>query len=75
MKLFISADIEGTAGVVNWKETEPGDQYAYFAGQMTKEVAAACKGALAGGVAEVLVRDAHDSARNLNPAAMPRPVR
>ncbi len=75
MKLFISADIEGTAGVVNWKETEPGDQYAYFAGQMTKEVAAACEGALAGGVAEILVRDAHDSARNLNPAAMPRPVR
>ena len=75
MKLFISADIEGTAGIVNWKETEPGDQYAYFAGQMTREVAAACEGALAGGVTEILVRDAHDSARNLNPAAMPRPAR
>lgn len=44
MKLFISADIEGTAGIVSWKETAPGDQYGYFAGQMTKEVAAACEG-------------------------------
>ena len=75
MKIFISADIEGTAGIVNWKETEPGDQYAYFAGQMTKEVAAACNGALASGVDEVLVRDAHDSARNLNPAGLPRQAR
>lgn len=75
MKIFISADIEGTAGIVNWKETEPGDQYAYFSGQMTREVAAACRGAVAAGASEILVRDAHDSARNLNPASMPRPVR
>lgn len=74
MKVFISADIEGTAGIVNWKETEPGDQYGYFAGQMTKEVAAACRGALAAGASRILVRDAHDTARNLNPAAMPREV-
>ena len=43
-KLFISADIEGTAGIVNWNETErsvPHD-YDYFANQMTREVAAAC---------------------------------
>ena len=41
-KLFISADIEGTAGIVNWNETErsvPHD-YDYFANQMTREVAA-----------------------------------
>ena len=47
MKLFISADIEGTAGIVNLNETKPGDQYEYFSGQMTKEVAAACRGAVA----------------------------
>ncbi|MCI8401969.1 MAG: hypothetical protein HFI38_07800 [Lachnospiraceae bacterium] len=75
MRLFVSADIEGTAGIVNWKETEPGDRYAYFAGQMTKEVTAACEGALDGGASEILVRDAHDSARNLDPSAMPRRVR
>ncbi len=33
MKLFISADIEGTAGIVNWNETKPGDQYEYFSGR------------------------------------------
>ena len=75
MKLFISADIEGTAGIVSWKETQPGDQYGYFSGQMTKEVACACRGAVAGGVSEILVRDAHDSARNLDPSAMPREAR
>lgn len=72
MKLFISADIEGTAGIVDWRETEPGDQYGYFCSQMTKEVAAACEGAVAGGADQVLVKDAHDSARNLNPAGLPR---
>ena len=75
MKIFISSDIEGTAGIVNWKETEPGDQYVYFSGQMTREVAAASRGAVSAGASEILVRDAHDSARNLNPAAMPRQVR
>ena len=75
MKLFISADIEGTAGITNWKETQPGDQYGYFAGQMTREVAAACEGAVSEGVSEILVRDAHDSARNLDPSAMPRQTR
>ena len=75
MKLFISADIEGTAGIVNWNETKPGDQYEYFSGQMTKEVAAACRGAVAGGVSEILVKDAHASARNLDPSAMPREAR
>lgn len=71
-KLFISADIEGTAGVVNWNETEKSHaDYAYFADQMTREVAAACEGAKAAGFDEVLVKDAHDSARNLNPRMLP----
>ena len=42
-KIFISADIEGTSGIAHWNETErtiPHD-YDYFAGQMTREVAAA----------------------------------
>ena len=46
MKLFISADIEGTSGIAHWNETErtiPHD-YDYFAGQMTREVTAACEG-------------------------------
>lgn len=73
MKLFISSDIEGTCGIAHWDETEKGrDGYAHFAQQMTREVAAACEGALAGGAQEILVKDAHDSARNLNPEQLPR---
>ena len=61
MKLFLSADIEGTAGVAHWDETEKGHPgYEHFARQMSLEVAAACEGAVKAGYDEILVRDAHD---------------
>ncbi|MBQ3222922.1 MAG: M55 family metallopeptidase [Clostridia bacterium] len=67
MKLFISADIEGTAGIVNWSETEYGKEgYEAFRRQMTREVSAACEAALAHDPqAQITVKDAHDSARNI----------
>ncbi len=72
-KLFISADIEGTCGITDWNETEKGHaDYAWFADQMSREVAAACQGAKEGGFDQVLVKDAHDSARNLDPRALPQ---
>lgn len=77
MKVFISADIEGTCGITSWAETErstPMD-YTPFQKQMTREVRAACDGALAAGANALLVRDAHDSARNLEPAALPECAR
>lgn len=75
MKIFISADIEGTAGIDTWDETELGEgKYAYFAAQMTKEVTAAIEGAEMCGY-EATVKDAHDSARNLDPAALPQSAR
>ena len=49
--------------------------YAPYQKQMTREVAAACRGALAAGAEDVLVKDAHDSARNIDPAGLPRGVR
>lgn len=71
-KLFISADIEGTTGITHWDETEKGKgDYPYFADQMTREVNAACEGAKEGGFDFVTVKDAHDSARNLNPRGLP----
>lgn len=71
MKLFLSADIEGTAGIDTWDEATLGEnKYAYFASQMTKEVAAACSAAGRCGV-QVTVKDAHDSARNIDPASLP----
>jgi len=75
-KVFISADIEGTCGIVDWQETEVGNAYSdHFRMQMTKEVAAACRGALAAGAEEVLVKDAHDSARNIYPDKLPKEVK
>ncbi len=75
MKIFLSADIEGTCGIAHWDETEKshGD-HAAFAAQMTREVAAACEGALSAGADEVFVKDAHDSARNIDMNGLPEAV-
>jgi len=76
MKLFISADIEGTTGITLWDETENGhSRYPYFAEQMTKEVKAACEGAMAAGADDILIKDAHDSACNLIPSLLPEETR
>ncbi len=75
-KLFISSDMEGTAGIAHWDETDQGKWlYDHFARQMSREVAAACEGAIAAGYEEVLVKDAHDSARNINPELLPEQAR
>jgi len=66
-KIYISVDMEGITDVVNWKETEFGDDYQYYRTLMTKEANAAIEGALEAGASEVIVRDAHNTARNLIP--------
>lgn len=75
MKLYISADIEGTCGIDTWDETDiNAGKYAWFADQMTKEVSAAVTAAERAGF-ETTVKDAHDSARNLSPEKLPRSAR
>ena len=75
-KLFISADLEGTTGITHWDETEIGKPlYDHFAAQMTREVAAACEGALNAGFDDILVKDAHDSGRNIDPSKLPEQAR
>ena len=75
-KFYISADIEGTCGIADWSETEPGHPlYDYFARQMSREVAAACEGCFDAGADDVLVRDAHDTARNIRPDMLPERTR
>jgi D-amino peptidase len=77
MRLFISSDIEGTAGITHWDETDydrGGRWYDYFREQMTREVAAACTGAKAGGAEYIRVKDAHDWARNIIPTELPEGV-
>ena len=77
MRIFISSDMEGTAGIVHWWETEKEhpDQYKDFAEQMSREVGAACQGVLDGGAEEVVVKDAHDSARNIDFRFLPEQVK
>lgn len=77
MRVFISSDMEGTAGVVHWQETEQEhpNQYQPFSVQMSREVAAACQGAIDAGAQDVVVKDAHDSARNIIFDMLPESVR
>ncbi len=75
MKLFISADIEGTCNITNWEEATPGARlYDYYSAQMTREVSAAVEGALVAGY-ETTIKDAHNGARNLDPMGLPRSAR
>jgi D-amino peptidase len=75
LKVFISVDMEGITGVVNWEDvSRDGKDYGLFRRIMTVETNAAIEGALAAGATEITVRDSHGSARNilpdlLNPAA------
>lgn len=76
MKVFLSADIEGTAGINHWDETIHGKaDWAEFRTLMTNEVLAACEGARAAGADEVWVKDAHDSGRNIEIGRLPDYVR
>jgi len=84
MKVLISADMEGTAGVVDPVQTAIPDRGAHYGIQhnaaeydwarrlMIEEVNAAVTGAFEGGASEVWVCDAHGSMRNLLPEALHR---
>jgi D-amino peptidase len=76
MRIYVSADIEGITGSIHWNEGSADQpEYQYFKQQMTREVAAACEGALAAGAEEVLVKDAHYTARNIIPDQLPEGTR
>lgn len=68
MKILISTDIEGVAGVFNVEQTRAGNgEYERARAWMTAEANAAVQGAFAGGATEVLVNDSHGGFRNLLP--------
>lgn len=76
MKIFLSADIEGVAGITAWDEIRKTHaDYQEFREQMTREVSAACRGAIESGAEEVWVKDAHGTGRNLITKELPRKVR
>jgi D-amino peptidase len=66
--VFISIDMEGISGIVGGSQTG-GDTKDYQTGRrlMVGDLNAAIEGALAAGVKEVVVSDAHGGMRNLEP--------
>lgn len=72
MKVYISVDIEGVAGITHWDEaTKTHATYPEFRALMTAEALAACRGAIAAGATEILLKDAHDSGRNILTEELP----
>ena len=68
LKVFISVDMEGVSGVINWEDVNrDGKDYNLFRKLMTQETNSAIEGALSAGATEILVRDSHGSARNILP--------
>jgi D-amino peptidase len=66
MKVFLSSDMEGTAGVVDWEQcVGAGPEAAAGRRLLLAEVNAAIEGALAGGATEIVVNDSHATMRNL----------
>jgi D-amino peptidase len=68
VKVYISADMEGVAGVVDWDQCRAGAPgHAEGARLLLGEVNAAIDGALAAGADEVTVNDSHGLMANLAP--------
>lgn len=68
MNVYISADVEGVAGIASWNQITPGSEdYSIGRALMTGEVNAAVQGALLGGATRVVVNDSHGSMTNLLP--------
>ena len=75
MRVYVSADMEGTAGVSGWAETHPGDRaYPRAQALMAGEVNAALAGAFAGGATEIGINDSHNGMRNLSLVELPEGV-
>lgn len=68
MKILISVDIEGVAGVYHAEQVRPGNpEYERARRLMVSEANAAIAGAFDGGASEVYVNDSHGGFRNLPP--------
>jgi D-amino peptidase len=68
VKVFISTDFEGVAGIVDWDQIMVGSHdYALGRRLLLAEVNAAIDGASHAGVESFLVNDSHSTMRNLEP--------
>jgi len=71
VKVFVSFDMEGVAGIVDWSQCRAGEP-AYQEGRklLLGEVNAAIDGAIAGGATEIVCNDSHGTMFNVDPAAL-----
>ena len=68
MKVYVSVDMEGVAGISDWEQClAGGDDYALGRDLVLGEVNAAIDGALEAGATRLLVNDSHSFMRNLPP--------
>ncbi len=78
MKLYISSDMEGVAGVTAWQQVDartPHPEYHMYKQHYTREVAAAVRGAQRSGASDVTINDSHGPMRNFVFEELPRDVR
>lgn len=76
LKVHISVDMEGVAGVVTGEQLGPtGFEYARFREFMTREALAAIGAAKASGATEIVVADSHGNGQNLLIDQLPADVR
>ena len=76
LKVHISVDMEGIAGVVTGEQLGPtGFEYGRFREFMTREALAAIEAAKAAGATEIIVADSHGNGQNLLIDQLPPDVR
>lgn len=76
LKVHISVDMEGIAGVVSGDQLSPGAfEYERFRNFMTREAVAAVNGAKDAGATEILIADSHGNGENLLIDQFPNDVR
>jgi D-amino peptidase len=78
MKVYISGDMEGVAGVCSWQQVDartPHPEYEMFRRYYTQEIAAAITGARSTGPAEIVANDSHGPMRNFLFEELPADVR
>ena len=78
MKIYISCDMEGVAGVCSWQQVDARKytpEYFIYQKHMTAEVRAALDGARDAGATDILINDSHGPMRNIILDEMPDDVR
>lgn len=67
LRVYISCDMEGVAGISDWAQVTPGPEFETGRRLLLEEVNAAIQGSLEAGASLVLVNDSHGAMANLAP--------